>query len=214
MQFMRSRYESSHRVNETSITTLDRIHLLRERLDLARLTLRSPEAPLAVPTRIPPLGPSTIPHVLLLDPDAETLGLIGHVLEKQGMRVTRSALLPDAESILRLAPDVIVLAVAIEHVPGAPGRLHPMLRNIPVIHTTSSADRPESPADGPSRTPPNPMTPDALLMTIDTLMVNKARCASSTAGHSTWTSPHVYLPETNRPVSAQSVHIAPPQYHS
>lgn len=168
------------RTHDTPSTTLSRLEALRESLGLARIvsSLNASREETAEPAcgRFP--GRLATPHILLIDPDFDTLDHIGHVLGKQGFGVTRSSVLLDIACIERIAPDVIVLTADLDHAAVAlgfvqAGMLRSTLRGTPIIHTTACPDLAGSLREGSLIALEKPYTPDALLRLIDTVMAGR-----------------------------------------
>lgn len=188
MQFMPSNPESprcDQRTHDASSTTLSGIQSLRKHLRLARMAMHASRTLPTVPTTNVLTGLPVIPYILLIDPDVATLDLIGLVLGKQGFRVTGSSTLPAVDCIVRLAPDIIVLAADLDRAAAAIGQLQAelkrsTLRNTPIVYATSSEET-VSHVNDSFVTLHKPFVPDALLNVIDTLMVRKMSRESSTA---------------------------------
>ncbi|HEU0165111.1 MAG TPA: hypothetical protein VFQ54_08700 [Thermomicrobiales bacterium] len=58
------------------------------------------------------LEPLPAPHIVVLEPDIEILGRIGHRLHREGLSVTMVSGALDVTTLRRIMPDVIVLGLA------------------------------------------------------------------------------------------------------
>lgn len=168
------------------------------------------DAAMTVPAQRSLPGPLSTPHILLIDPDWETLDHIGHVLGKQGFGVTRSAAILDGQDIKRLAPDVIVITADFDHAATAPGVLQASLLNsnvgdTPLIYTTSSIEVAASLTQDSLLALTKPFTPDALLRMIDSLMVDRIISKARTAGQTDRRSMTIHQPSTASRPPAGSV---------
>lgn len=191
MQYMLTKPARAHiasRSCSTRSATLSRMDALRESLGLARIdsSLTASQDVTGGPVcgRFP--GPLARPHILLIDPDFDTLDHIGQVLGQQGLGVTKSSVLLDVACVEQVAPDVIVVTADLDYAAVAlgflkAGLLRSALRNTPIIHTTVYPEVAGSLGDGSLIVLQKPYTPDVLLRVIDSVLATRAAAAMAEA---------------------------------
>jgi CheY-like chemotaxis protein len=117
---------------------------------------------------------ATGPHILVIDANLGNLATIGRALSGHGYAITLSATLPDAGTVLALAPDLIVVD---PRTPPATGRtpgatLAAGLARIPVLCHTSSDEAAHWVGVAAMPVLPKPATTSDLLGAIATLVAS------------------------------------------